>query len=182
MKRPFYHYIFLILIGLAGFMICLCFSLWLFEQHLYLPPFSSDRLCSLSFGVIVILCLLWMGVHWCVQSKKWYSVVFKVLALSLVLLITVWLLLFSWAFRGWAGDFQRCDSPAGEHSIVFENESQFAVEWGAVYIMTSPLTMEKVADLERPFYPSFDEINWYDTYAELIMGDETIRIPYDNTQ
>ena len=76
--------------------------------------------------------------------------------------------------------YQRFDSPDGVYSLVIENERFFPdLERGTVYIMTSPVTMEKVADLRTPFSPKYHKIIWYDSYAELILYKEIIRIPLD---
>lgn len=170
--------IFAVLIGLAALLVCVCAVLWLFGQHLYLPPYSSGELCSLSFGAIVVLCMFWAGLHWCMKSKRWYTVVLKVFVLSAVMLITVWLLLIAWVFGGRSGSFQRCDSPDGQHSIVIESESQFAVEWGTVYVITSPVTMKEIGTFNGPFYPGTQNVIWHDTYVELIRGEETLRFDY----
>ena len=172
------NYIFMVLIGLAVLVLCTCGLLRLFGQHLYLPPVSSGELCSLSWGAIVVLCILWAGLHWCGQSKRWYTVALKVLFLILVMLVTVWLLLIAWAFGGQSGTFHRYDSQDGAHSIVIERESQFAVEWGTVYVMTSPITMEQIGTFSGPFHPAYCDIIWHDTYVELIRGKESFRFDY----
>ena len=73
--------------------------------------------------------------------------------------------------------YARYDSPDGSHSLVMKNESFLVYEHGEVYVMTSPVTMEKVSDLRTPFSSKYHKIIWYDNYAELIIYEETIRIP-----
>lgn len=167
-----------ILMRLAALVICGCGVLWLFGQHLYLPPFSSGELCYLSVCVIAVSGLLWLGVDWLRASEKWYHNLFKGIALFLIVLLVEGILFVFSAFSGFVGDFQRCDSPDGQHSIVIENESQFAVEWATVYMMTSPITMKEVGTYGDILAPKYWNIIWHDNYVELIQGGETLRFDY----
>jgi hypothetical protein len=73
--------------------------------------------------------------------------------------------------------YTRYDSPDGSNSLVMKDESFLVYEHGEVYVMTSPVTMKKVSDLRTPFSPKYHKLIWYDNYVELILYEETIRIP-----
>lgn len=178
MKKLSYRTVFVVLITLPCLMITLCCILWLFGQHFYFPPFSSEEIVHLSGWTILFLLILWFGVYWCRRSRKWYGVVAKVLVLILVTLFIAWVLLIAAAFGGWMGVYQRFDSPDAQHSIVVEDESVLAVEWTTVYVMTSPITMKKVGSFGGGFYPSSQNILWRETYVELISGRETLLFDY----
>lgn len=184
MKKPkkFYDYAFAVLIGLAALVICVCAILWLFDQRFYLPPFSSGELCRLACWAIVFWIILWMGVHWCRRSRKWYAVAGKVLVLLLVILFVAYWLLLAAAFGGWMGDYQRYNSPDGQYSIIIEDESVLAVEWTTVYIMTSPVTMKELCGFGEVFVPNPQTVVWHDAYVELFWQKESQRFYYSQDE
>lgn len=177
-RKKLNDYIFTVLLRLPCLMLFLCYILLLFGQYLYLPPFSTEELCCLSICAIVYSFIISCGIDWCRDRQRWYYRALKILAVALALLLAGSTLLIPAAFSGLFGAFQRCDSPDGQHGIVIEEESTFAVEWSTVYIMTSPITMKEICSFDGGFQPDPQTIVWHDTYVELIWQEESQRFYY----
>jgi hypothetical protein len=175
--RP-WNLAFMIPMGLAILLFLVSLGVQLAGQKLYLPPFSSDELIVLCFWAILLLGVLWLAACWCVRAKTGYSLLGRLLLLLPMLAVFGVVALANIVFD-MDTTYARYDSPDGGHSLVMKNESFLVYEHGEVYAMTSPVTMEKVSDLRTPFSLKYHKIIWYDNYAELIIYDETIRIPLD---
>lgn len=180
MKKITFSSVVKLLFALPCLMMATCFALLLFGQYLYLHPFSTKELCYLSFCSIVFLFIVCCCVDWCRDPQKWYKRALKIVCTLLVILFVALLLLIPAAFHGLFGSYDRCDSPDGQHRLVFEAQAILAVERGTVYEMTSPVTMKKVASLDGPFHPLYHEIIWHDTYVELVWRGEILRFDYTN--
>ena len=176
MKLRPWNLLFLIPMGLITLLFLVSLGVQLAGQKLFLPPFSSDELLVLSFWAILLLGLLWISTFWCVRAKGGYSLLGRLLLLLPMLAVFGFVALVNIVF-GINSTYARYDSPDGSHSLVMRDESFLVYEHGEVYVMTSPVTMKKVSDLRTPFSPNYHKILWYDSYAELILYEETIRIP-----
>ena len=176
MKLRPWNGIFLIPMGLVTLLFLVSLGVQLAGQKLYLPPFSSDELIVLSFWAILLLGLLWISTFWCVRAKGGYSLLGRLLLLLPMLAVFCVVALANIVFDI-DDTYARYDSPDGSNSLVMKDESFLVYEHGEVYVMTSPVTMKKVSDLRTPFSPKYHKLIWYDNYVELILYEETIRIP-----
>jgi hypothetical protein len=176
MKILPWYLIFMIPMGLATLLFLVILGVQLAGQKLYLPPFSSDELIVLCFWAILLLGVLWVSACWCVRAKSGYFLLGRLLLLLPMLAVFGVVALANIVFDIDAA-YARYDSPDGSHSLVMKDESFLVYEHGEVYVMTSPVTMKKVSDLRTPFSPKYHKLIWYDNYVELILYEETIRIP-----
>ncbi len=177
MKRRLLNFVFAIPVFSILLLFCFCFVMLLAGQRVYLPPVTSKEIFCYGFCLLVLLGILCAGVAGCLHTKKWYCALGEAILLLVILFAVGIVMLAGVAFGTSSSTYQRFDSPDGACSLVFEREYFFPHhETGTVYIMTSPITMKKVAQLERPFYPPLHQLNWCDGYVEIILQEEVVRI------
>lgn len=180
MKKWTYHHMFLLLIGVNLLLIVAAGVLSRLDIVLFLHGFTDRELEFICGCAVCALMLIWFTAWRCRATDRTWKKAVKILALLLALLICGTFALGAYAFSSVPGEFHSFTSPDGQHSIVVERRSYFAVEWGTVYEMTSPITMKKIGQIRGGFFPESMEIIWHETYLELIIGTENLCFPYLN--
>lgn len=177
MKRRLWNFAFAIPVFFILLLFFVCFVMLLAGQSVYLPPVTSKEIFCYGFCLLVMLGILFAGVAGILHAKKWYCVLGEAILLLFTLFIVGIVMLAGIAFGTSNSTYQRFDSLDGKYSLVIENEYFFPhFERGTVYMMTSPVTMKKVTQLEKPFYSPLHQLNWCDGYVEIILQEETVRI------
>ena len=106
----------------------------------------------------------------------------RVLIVLLLVLVLLLVSVFFFAKYVWnvAGTYYAVSSPDGEYTIVVREREFLFASWGAIYQLTSPVTMVEVGEYWlHDLFPRGDyDIVWMDTYFEITVGGQTQKIDY----